>query len=96
MKGVKEDQQIDGIAGFWVKEYIYFFMLDMDITNVDVFSKDGVLSFHTFTLTVNHGLFQDKKIMEYKPRSSNVGKSWEGDVPARSRIRWRLASHSNR
>lgn len=47
---------------------------------VDFFPKDGVLSFHTCTLTVNHGLFQDKKFMEYKPRSANVGKSFLGET----------------
>jgi len=36
MKGVKEDQQIEGIAGFSMKGDIYFFMLDLDITNVEV------------------------------------------------------------
>ena len=64
MKGVKEDQQIDGIAGFSVKGDIYFFMfyLDNKCGGLRFFPKDGVLSFHTFTFTVHHGLLHYFKI----------------------------------
>jgi len=75
MKGVKEDQQIDGIAGFSVKGDIYFFMFFGHHKCGGLwmfFPKMVCLSFHTCTFTVNHGLFQDKKFMEYKPRSSNI------------------------